>query len=319
MCRDVGHSAIECRAGEPVWSSDRFRRFDWLRGEYVKHHWPKTVEEAIEILAHDDDARPFAGGATLVAMMNAGLVEPTALVFLRRIEELKEIERQPDGGVAIGAMATHQAVVSYKHFVDGQAVVRLAARRIGHPPIRHMGTIGGAIAHSDPAADYPAALVAADAVVEIVGKDGGRSIPIGAFFQDYYETALADGELVRAVVVPKSPPGSVAVYDKLARVDGDFATVSVALVLAVKNGRCEHVRLVAGGVGPTPVRAVAAEALLLGTALDESDVNEAAGLLAERCDPIDDVRASADYRLAVLPRMVARAFSVALQRSGKGQ
>ncbi len=282
-------------------------------------HWPKTVDEAVNILAHDKDARPLAGGATLVAMMNAGLVEPAALVFLRGIGELKEVRTQPDGSVAIGAMATHKVVASFDNFVDGQAVVRLAARQIAHPPIRNMGTIGGAIAHADPAADYPAALVAADAAVEIVGKGGGRSLPIGAFFEDYYETALADGELVRAITVPKSPPGSVAVYDKLVRVSGDFATVSVALVLAIKDGLCVHVRLVAGGVGPTPVRAAAADEHLLGTALNETEVSEAARLLAKNCDPIDDVRASANYRLAVLPRIVARAFSAALQRLEGGQ
>jgi carbon-monoxide dehydrogenase medium subunit len=284
----------------------------------VKHHWPKTIEEAVAILSRDEEARPLAGGATLVAMMNAGLVEPSALVFLRRIEALREIGGQPDGSVTLGAMATHQAVASYEHFVDGQAVVGLAAGRIGHPPIRHMGTIGGAIAHGDPAADYPAALVAADAVVEIVGKGGGRSVPAGAFFEDYHETALAEGELVVAVTLPRAPPGSAAVYDKLARVDGDFATVAVALVLAMKKGRCQHLRLVAGGVGATPVRAAAAEQRLLGTALAEAEVAEAAALLAERCDPIDDARASAGYRLAVLPRMVARAISAARQRSGGG-
>lgn len=285
----------------------------------MKLHWPKTVDEAVAILSHDEDARALAGGATLVAMMNAGLVEPSAVVFLRGIEELREVGGQPDGGVTIGAMATHRTVASYEHFVDGQAVVRLAARRIAHPPIRQVGTIGGAIAHGDPAADYPAALVAADAVVEIIGKGGGRSVPAGDFFEDYHETALAEGELVVAVVIPRAPAGSAAVYDKLARVDGDFATVSVALVLAMEKGLCAHVRLVAGGVGATPVRVAAAEQRLLGTALAEAEVAEAAALLAESCDAIDDARGSADYRLAVLPRMVARAVGAARQASEGGQ
>jgi aerobic carbon-monoxide dehydrogenase medium subunit len=295
------------------------RRIAEAWGADVKLHWPKTVAEAVEILARDEDARAHAGGATLVAMMNAGLVAPSALVFLRAIDELKEIAARPDGSIAIGAMATHKAVASCDAFVDGQAVVGLAARRIGHPPIRSQGTIGGAVAHADPAADYPAALVAADATIEIVGRDGTRAHPADTFFEDYYETALADGEIVRAVTIPRAPPGSVAVYDKLARVDGDFATVSVALVLAMKGGRCTHVRLVAGGVGATPVRAAAAEQLLHGTTLAATELAAAAELLAGQCDPIDDVRASARYRLAVLPRMVARAFATARQHMGGGQ
>jgi carbon-monoxide dehydrogenase medium subunit len=285
----------------------------------MKLHWPTTVDEAVDILAGNQDALPLAGGATLVAMMNAGLVEPTTLVFLRRIDALKQIAKRPDGSVEVGAMVTHKAVASFDGFHEGQAVVALAAQQIGHPPIRSVGTIGGSIAHADPAADYPPALVAADAAVEIIGKSGARTVPIGAFFEDYHETALAEGEIVRAVAIPQAPPGSLAVYDKLARVDGDFATASVALVLGMKNGTCEHVRLVAGGVGPTPVRVTAAEKRLTGTALEQTDIAQAAALLVEHCDPVDDVRASADYRRMVLARMIARAFATAQARRGGKQ
>lgn len=289
------------------------------QGGGVKLHWPKTIDEAVDVLASTEDALPLAGGATLVAMMNAGLVEPGALVFLRKIDELKQIETRPDGSVEIGAMTTHKTVASFDGFREGQAVVALAARQIGHPPVRNMGTIGGSIAHADPAADYPPALVAADAAVEIIGKAGARSVPVGEFFEDYHETALAEGEIVRAVTIPKAPPGSVAVYDKLARVDGDFATASVALVLVMENGTCTHIRLVAGGVGPTPVRVAAAEERLIGTTLEESDVTEAAAMLVEECDPVDDVRASAHYRTVVLPRMILRALVTAQGRLGGEQ
>ncbi len=278
-------------------------------------HWPRTVDEAVALLAGGEDVRPHAGGATLVAMMNAGLVEPRALVFLRGIDELVGIEAGQDGDVAIGAMTTHRAVAASEAFVDGQAVVPRAAGAIAHQPIRAVGTIGGAVAHADPAGDYPPALVAVDAIVETAAGAGGRSIPAAEFFVDYYETALEEGEMVRAVTIPKAPPGSVAVYDKLARVEGDFATVSVALVLAMEAGACRHVRLVAGGCGPIPVRCLEAEERLLGTDLGASDLREAALALVARCDPVDDVRGSADYRRAVLPRMVARAVGSALRRS----
>ncbi len=283
----------------------------------MKLHWPTTLDEAVNILASTEDALPLAGGATLVAMMNAGLVEPPALVFLRKIDALKQIATRPDGTVEIGAMTSHQAVASFEGYDEGQAVVGQAAQLIGHPPIRAMGTIGGSIAHADPAADYPPALVAADAAVEIIGKSGARAVSVGEFFEDYHETALAAGEIVGAVTIPKAPAGSVAVYDKLARVDGDFATASVALVMAMAKGACIHVHLVAGGVGATPVRVAAAEERLIDTALDATDIADAAALLVEQCDPVDDVRASADYRRAVLPRMIARAFATARERLGE--
>ncbi len=283
----------------------------------MKLHWPTTIDEAVSILANTEDALPLAGGATLVAMMNAGLVEPPALVFLRGIDALKQIATRPDGTVEIGAMVPHQAVASFEGYGDGQTVIGQAAQRIGHPPIRAMGTIGGSIAHADPAADYPPALVAADAAVEVIGKSGARTVPISEFFEDYHETALAAGEIVGAVTIPRAPAGSVAVYDKLARVDGDFATASVVLVLAMDKATCTHVRLVAGGVGATPVRVAAAEERLIDTALDATDIADAAALLVEQCDPVDDVRASADYRRAVLPRMIARAFATARMRLGE--
>jgi carbon-monoxide dehydrogenase medium subunit len=273
----------------------------------MKYHEPLTIEEAVALLADDEDARPVAGGATLVAMMNAQLVAPSALVSLRRVEGLVGLQTAADGGIRIGAMTPHAEVAKADLFRDGQAIVPLAAARIGHPAIRNMGTIGGSISHADPAADYPTALTAAAAEIEIAGPAGRRLVAADDFFQDYFETALAEGEMVTAVVLPKAPERSVAAYEKFARTDGDFATTSVAVVLGLgQGGTCSYVRLALGGSGATPLRTAAAEAVLQGSGLDEAALSEAGRLLAEAADPIDDVRGSADYRLLLIPRLVRR-------------
>ncbi len=281
----------------------------------MNFHEPATIEEAAALLAADEDARPLAGGATLVAMMNAELVEPTALVSLRRIAALDGIAKAADGTVTIGAMTSHHAVANTETLDGGQAIVRHAARVIGHPAIRNMGTIGGAIAHADPSADYPAALVAANATVEAFGPGGRRDIGAEDFFVDFLETSLAPGELVSAVRLPASPAGATSAYEKFARVDGDFATVSVAVVVAMDGGACSHIRVALGSAGPTPVRAEAADAALAGTALDDAAIAAAATILVAASDPLDDVRGSAEYRLMLIPELLKRA----VRRAGEAR
>ncbi len=275
----------------------------------MNYHEPVTLEEAAALLAADEDARPLAGGATLVAMMNAELVEPTALVSLRRIAALDGIATAGDGTVTIGAMTTHHALANTEALDGGQVIVRRAARVIGHPAIRNMGTIGGAIAHADPAADYPAALVAAGATIEAFGPGGTRDIGADDFFVDFLETSLEPGELVSAVRLPASPQGATSAYEKFARVDGDFATLSVAVVAAMDADTCSHIRVALGSAGPTPVRADAADAALVGTALDDDAITAAAAILIEASDPLDDVRGSSEYRMMLVPELLKRAIA----------
>ena len=277
----------------------------------MRYHEPATLDEALALLADEEDARCLAGGATLVAMMNAQLVEPSALVSLRKLDDLKRIARADDGAVSIGAMTTHKRVAASDQLTGGHAVVRDAARLIGHPAIRNMGTIGGSISHGDAAADYPAALVAADATVSIAGKAGSRDVPIGEFFVDFLETAIEPGELVTEVRLPPPAQGSVGVYEKFARVEGDFATVSVAVVLSMRDGACERIRVSLGGCGPVPVRSDAADERLTGSSLSEDDVAHASEALVAACDPVDDFRGSAEYRLMLVPTLLRRAIESA--------
>ena len=264
--------------------------------------WPRTVEEATGLLAADPEARPIAGGATLVAMMNARVIEPLALVNLGRIDELRGIRQLQDGCLRIGAYTRHRETAESPQLAGTAAVVREAAGQIANATVRNMGTIGGSIAFADPGLDYPPAIVAAGAEVEIASATGRRRLPARDFFLDWYTTALEPGEIVVAVVLPRPGVGGGAAYVKHARVGGDYATAAAAVCLEAGGA----VRAVIGACGPTPIADPEADALL---ASDRSDaaVARAGALLEARADPLDDVRGSAEYRRLLIPRLLLRA------------
>ncbi|MEX2297888.1 MAG: xanthine dehydrogenase family protein subunit M [Dongiaceae bacterium] len=280
----------------------------------MEFHRPTDINEALRLLAADPEARPLAGGASLVAMMNARLVEPTTLISLAGIATLAGITEIDGGILRIGAMTRHRETASDMRLSGGRLVLRRAAGRIANPVVRNMGTIGGSIALADPAADYPAALVCLDAEILAAGEKGERHIPAREFFTGWYETALEPGEMIAAVLIPKTPAGSVGVYRKLARVAGDFAIVSVALRLAAQNGHCTELQIAVGGSGPAPLRLPQFEEKLVGRPLDDLDAAALGRALAWISDPVDDVRASADYRRRVIPRMVEDAYRRAVAK-----
>lgn len=274
---------------------------------------PASVAEALALLARLPDARIISGGASLVAMINARLADPAALVSLAQIEELKEITEAPGGGFRIGAMARHCDLVAETRFSGTLAVIQMAAAQIANATVRNMGTMGGAVAHADPGLDYPPALVAADARIEIAAAGGRRQMPAAEFFVDWYTTALQPGEMVSAVHLPAARPG-VGLYHKFARVSGDYATVSVALAVAC-DGAAIVTRAAIGGCGPTPLMLEEANRLLSGNPTAE-DLRRAGDLLQAAADPVDDVRGSAEYRRMLIPRMLTRAFDEARARTG---
>lgn len=267
-------------------------------------------------LAAADEAAPLAGGATLMAIFNAGLLAPEAIVSLSAIDALKVSERRNDGTVRIGAMRRHRETAADENLTDGQRALADAAGQIGNPPVRNMGTIGGSVAFADPAADYLPAMLALDAVVEIAGQDGAREVPAADFFVGWMETALAPGELITAVRVPPAPAGSVGIYRKISRVAGDFATAAAAVVLAMDGDTCRAIRIGVGGCNPTPVRVPAVEETLTDGGLDEDAVGAAAQQIAAACEPQDDVRGSADYRRRILPRLIVRTVMEAKELAG---
>jgi aerobic carbon-monoxide dehydrogenase medium subunit len=273
---------------------------------------PLTVAEAVAALTENSGARCLAGGQTLVAMMNAGLIEPPLVVGLRRVAELKGIEFDAAGSVVIGAMMTHAALARETRLSGAHAVLREAAATIAHPAIRNMGTLGGALSHADPNADYPPAVLAADAEIEVVGPGGRRTIPASDFFLDFLTAAIEPGEIVTKIRVPPPAPGSIGVYDKFARVDGDYATASIAVVLAMRGASCSAIRVAVGACGPIPMRSPEADQLMIGTELEAPVLTRAGQILAETIDPVDDVRGSAEYRRMLVPRLLTRAVQRAL-------
>ena len=263
--------------------------------------WPRTVDEATAMLAGDPDARPLAGGATLVAMMNARVLEPLTLVNLSRIAELRGIRAAADGALRIGAFTRHAETAACALLRGSATVVRQAASKIANATVRNMGTIGGSISFADPGLDYPPALVAAGASVEIAGVSGRRQVAAADFFVDWYTTALEPGEIVTAVLFSAPRPCRTS-YVKHARVAGDYATASAAVCIDADG----PVRAVIGSCGPTPVRDDAADALLSGDR-SEAAIARAAALLEAHADPLDDVRGSAEYRRLLIPRLLLRA------------
>jgi len=263
--------------------------------------WPRTVAEATAMLDQDPEAKPLAGGATLVAMMNARVLEPLALVNLARIDELRGIRVLADGALRIGACTRHRETLDCMALSGTTAVLRRAAAQIANATVRNMGTIGGSISFADPGLDYPPAIVAADCSVEIAASHGRRTVPAREFFVDWYTTALEPGEIVTAILVPPPAAGGAA-YEKHARVSGDYATASAAVCLAADG----KVRAAIGGCGPTPIADPEADALLSADRSDAS-VARAGALLEARADPLDDVRGSAEYRRLLIPRLLLRA------------
>lgn len=262
---------------------------------------PATLAEAVAFLAEHPNARPMSGGASLVAMKNARLIDASHFVSLARIPNLRGIAGSDGNWLRIGGMTRHRDLASSDLLNGSHAVLRQAAGQIANRVVRNMGTIGGAVGNADPAADYLPALACLSAEVEITGAGGTRRVAMADYVTGWYETVLAPGDIVTAVHLPPAGPGP-AVWRKLARVPGDYATVSVA---CLRSG--DRVQVAVGACGPGPIRSLDAEAALAGRLGDPLAVAAFGEALAALADPVDDVRGSAAYRLRLIPRMVAAA------------
>ena len=275
----------------------------------MKYIEPSTIEDVISALSEEENPQCVAGGASLVAMMNADLVMADCLIGLRNVNELKGII-EIESGLHIGAMTTHDAIAKEDRLKNGMFVVRDAARQIAHPAVRNMGTIGGSVCHADPNADFPTALTAAKATMEVIGPAGQRSIPASEFFVDYFETSKKADEILKGFIIPTGPDAATGLHLKYSRTDGDFATVSISLVMAVENDICSYISLAVGSVGPVPLQIDEVNTQLVGTPLNEDNLNQAAAVLVDASDPIDDMRGSADYRRALIPNLLKQAVKI---------
>ncbi len=250
--------------------------------------------EALDLLArYGEDAKLLAGGHSLVPMMKLRLAAPSALVDIGRAADLAGV-REDDGELVIGAVTTHAEVAASRLVRSRAPLLAHAAARIGDPQIRHRGTIGGSLAHADPAADLPMALLALDGSVELRSPRGTRVVPGGEFFTGYFETALAPDELLTAVRIPAAA-GIAWGYQKFVRRANDWAIVGVAAC----GGR-----IALANMGPTPLRATAAERALA----DGASAAEAAELAADGTEPGEDLHADRDYRRHLARVLTRRAL-----------
>ena len=280
---------------------------------------PATVDEALALLdTHGGDAKPLAGGQSLIPAMNFRLARPAVLVDLNRISELAYV-RAESGSLAVGAM-TRQRVVERSDVVARAApLLAEAMPSIAHPQIRNRGTMGGSIAHADPSAELPAVMLALEAQFRATSATGERSIPAGEFFRGMLETALAPGELLVEIAVPPLPARTGTAFVEMARRHGDYALVGVAAVVTLDGkGRCRAARVALLSVGDGPVLAAEAGKVLAGQAPSEELVRAAGDTAATRdVDPPSDVHATAAYRRQLVAVLTRRALARAFERAEK--
>ncbi|HSW95424.1 MAG TPA: FAD binding domain-containing protein [Patescibacteria group bacterium] len=275
--------------------------------EYLE---PETLDEALALLAADpDDTLLMAGGTALVILMKQDLVRPARVIGLRRLAELRQI-KVVDGGLVVGALATHGALARAPEVRAHAAALAATFAAVATVRIREQATLGGNLAHADPAQDPPVTLLALDGVAVARSASGSRRIALDALFVDVFETALEPDEVLLRVELPPVPPDARATYQKfLPGTLDDYATVSVAAVVATDpGGTCTHARIALGAAGPIPLRAREAERSLLGRRLDDAVIREAAALAAAATDPIDDLRGSAEYKRAMAGVWTERAL-----------
>ncbi len=270
---------------------------------------PATLDEALSALSRvpptGEDAKLIAGGHSLLPLMKLRLAAPTLLVDLRRVPGLSGI--QHNGGVTIGAMTTHTAVAND----EGLGLIAKVSSTIADPQVRNRGTLGGSLAHGDPASDQPAILLAYEGTVTVRGPSGERTIAAADLFQDYLTTAVADDEVITAVNYP-ALDGYGFGYQKFNRRKEDWAMVAVgALVKKAGDGSCEDVRIGLTHMSNVPLRATAAEAALRGGALDAAAIEAAAELAAEGTHPPGDLNATPDYKRHLARVLCRRALEEA--------
>lgn len=288
-----------------------------IPGHFV-YHRPSSVEEAIAVLsAYGDDARPLAGGHSLIPMMKLRMAAPEHLIDLGSVEGLKGI-RQEGGDIVIGAMATQAEMVKSDLLTAQLPIIRETALQIADPQIRYVGTLGGNVANGDPGNDMPAVMLALNATYVLRGLSGERQVRAREFYFGAYDTALKPGEILIAVRIPAPPAGHGYAYEKLKRKIGDYATAAAAVILTINGDVVADCAIALTNVAATPLLASDASAIVVGSALDAGTVKRASEAAQAITDPASDGRGPAEYRRAMAGVMVERALAKAKSRAGKG-
>lgn len=283
------------------------------------YHRAASIAEAHRLLAANPGAKLLAGGHSLIPLLKLRLAAPPAVIDIGRIAELRGIARAGDG-LRIGALTTHAELASSADVRKSAAALAEAAAGVGDPTVRNRGTIGGNIAHADPASDLPTVLVALEAAIVAVGPKGERTIPAADFFTGIMTTTLGDNEIVAAIAVPATKKGTGSAYVKFSHPASRYAVLGAAARLTVSSGKCDEVRVAVGGLVPHARRAAASERALNGQKADAAAFAAAADRVSEDLgrDVTGDIFASAEYRTAMAPVYVKRALAAAAARAGLG-
>ncbi len=281
------------------------------------YHAPRSVDDAIQLLSSlGDDAKLLAGGHSLLPMMKLRFAEPKHLIDLGKIAGLKGIA-QVGNEVHIGAMTTEHELLNSKLLAEKLPLLVEGASWIADPQIRYKGTIGGDISHGDPGNDQPALMLALDASFVLKGPKGERVLKADGFFLGLYTTQMKADEIMTQIRLPIPAAGSGGSYQKLKRKTGDYATAATAVMLQVQGGKVSAARIALTNAAPTALRANAAEAALLGKAIDKASLNAAANAAMAICDPMVDQRGDVDYKRAMCGEMTRRAIEAAYARAIK--
>ena len=272
---------------------------------------PTTLPEAIELLASHDDAKAIAGGQSLVPMLAFRLAQPSLLVDLRKLADLRGI-RISDAGVTLGAMVRWRDIEDDERLETAHPLLKAAISHVAHYQIRNRGTVGGSIAHADPAAEMPGIAMTCDAEIAVVGKSGAHVIQAADFFQGALTTALTTDEIIVEIRLPAWPAGRRWGFQEFARRRGDFAMAAAAVFYDQdERGKARNAHVGVIGVGDRPLRLTAVEDVLNGEAIDEATIAKAEAATSAAVDPQDDIHASAAYRRSLVGTMVERALKSA--------
>jgi aerobic carbon-monoxide dehydrogenase medium subunit len=283
--------------------------------EYVR---AKTIPEAIAFLQqHGDDAKILSGGQSLIPMMKLRLARPGWLVDINSVAGLDYIEEE-GGFLKIGGLVREAEIDASALIRSKYPIIHDTASVIADPQVRNLATMGGNLAHGDPANDHPATMVALGAQVVATGPKGERIIPIEQFFLSIFSTALKPDEILTEIRIPVPPPRSGGAYVKLERKVGDFATVAVAAQVTLDaQGACQKAGIGLTNVGPTPIRARKAEDFLRSKKLDEGTVKQAGQLASDESAPSADLRGPVEYKKGLVKELTRRALELARARAGK--
>jgi carbon-monoxide dehydrogenase medium subunit len=273
---------------------------------------PATLDEALKLIA--DGAKPLSGGMSLIPMMKLRLAAPEHLVDLGKLKELNYI-REESGHIHLGAACTHYEVESSPLLLGKCPLIAETAAHIGDIQVRNMGTLGGSVAHADPAADYPAALQALEAKIILRSSAGSRMVSAADFFIDTFTTALEPGEIVAEVIVPVEPGLTGTSYQKFLQPASGFAIVGIAARVRQENGLISMIRVGVTGLAGSSYRAAAVEASLQGKQPTDTGIRAAAALVAGEVEASADLHASADYRKHLAEVYTRKAIEAALARS----